>query len=1075
MSTPTTEHALPQPTPSRFVGNLFDIDKKAPVQSLMALAREYGPIFSLQLPGRRALLVSGHELVNELCDEQRFDKLVHAPLRNVRAFTGDGLFTASTHEPNWRKAHNILLPNFGMRAMQGYMPAMIDLAEQLVQKWERLSPDEVINVPDDMTRLTLDTIGLCGFDYRFNSFYREESHPFIQAMVRALGESMSRTNRLPAQDKLMVRAHRQYARDIAFMNRTVDTIIQERKRSGDTSKQDLLSYMLSGVDKQTGEGLDDVNIRYQIITFLIAGHETTSGLLSFALYFLLKNPDVLQKAYAEVDRVLGADVNTKPTYAQVHRLTYVQQILKEALRLWPTAPAFAVYPYEDTTLGGKYQLAAGDAVQVLIPMLHRDPTVWGDDAETFNPDRFSPERERALPANAYKPFGNGQRACIGRQFALQEATLVLGMILQRFELIDYANYQLEVKETLTLKPHDFTMKVRPRTQRTIIATDITEITEKLFDRNTASVPSVSSVANHQTPLLVLYGSNLGTAEGVAQEIADGATARGFATTIAPLDEHVGDLPTEGAVIIISSSYNGLPPDNAVAFCRWLQSGQLAPDALKHVRYAVFGCGDRNWAATFQAVPTLIDEQLAAHGAQRIYARGEGDAADDFDGQFRAWAEPLWGGLAHAFNLESGMAEIAPQTSMYEVELVTNQASNPFVAAYGAQSMTVLANRELQTTEGPNCSDRSTRHIELALPEGMRYQTGDHLGVLPRNNADMVRRVLARFRLDGEAQVIIRRNGAGKSHLPLNQPVALTDLLSNYVELQDTATRAQLAKLAEHTECPPHKLQLLAMADESTYRSAVFDRHIALLDLLERYPACELPFNAFLEMLPPLRPRYYSISSSPMLHAHDASITVGVVDAPARSVSGAYKGVASNFLAQQPQGSAVYGFIRSPNVPFRPPTDTRTPMIMVGPGTGLAPFRGFLQERAVLKAQGAEVGPSLLFFGCRHPQQDFIYAHELRQYDAEGIAKLIPAFSRVEGQPKTYVQNNIKAHADEAWRLIEQGAVVYICGDASRMAPDVRATLAAIYREKTGGSADAAEAWLRNLAAQGRYLTDVWAS
>jgi len=231
---------------------------------------------------------------------------------------------------------------------------MADLAQQLVEKWERLNPDEEIDVPADMTRLTLDTIGLCGFGYRFNSFYREEPHPFVASMVYALSENTAALTRLPIQNKLMRRVNRQLQESISFMNSMVDQIITRRKASPDQStEKDLLSYMLTGVDRETGERLDDVNMRYQIITFLIAGHETTSGLLSFTMYYLLNNPEVLAKAYDEVDRVLGGDLSTAPTYEQIKQLQYVSQILKESLRLWPTAPAFTRHPYVPTVLGGR--------------------------------------------------------------------------------------------------------------------------------------------------------------------------------------------------------------------------------------------------------------------------------------------------------------------------------------------------------------------------------------------------------------------------------------------------------------------------------------------------------------------------------------------------------------------------------------------------------------------------------------------------------------------------------------------------------------------------------------------------
>src|SRR5271163_737352 len=300
---------IPQPPVKPLIGNLLDLDRVAPVQGLVKLAQQYGPIYRLAVRGTFLVVVSGHELVAELCDETRFDKSVNGALRKVRKFTGDGLFTATTDEPNWSKAHNILLPNFSQRSMHSYHAMMLDIAGQLIDKWSRLNPDDEIDVAHDMTSLTLDTIGLCGFDYRFNSFYRDGNHPFVDAMVDALSCAMDQVQRLPGEDLIRFARDRRYAENVNFMNLTADRIIKDRRAGGEdlTSKPDLLSYMIAGVDKKSGERLDDLNIRYQMITFLIAGHETTSGLLSFAVNALLNNPEVLARAYDEVDRVLGPD------------------------------------------------------------------------------------------------------------------------------------------------------------------------------------------------------------------------------------------------------------------------------------------------------------------------------------------------------------------------------------------------------------------------------------------------------------------------------------------------------------------------------------------------------------------------------------------------------------------------------------------------------------------------------------------------------------------------------------------------------------------------------------------------
>ncbi|HEY7418461.1 MAG TPA: cytochrome P450, partial [Ktedonobacteraceae bacterium] len=456
---------IPQPPAKPIVGNALEIKRGARVLSLMALAHHYGPIFQLVTPAGSLAVVSGFKLVDELCDEKRFHKRVGSSLQVMRAHSSPSLLTADTNDPLWRKAHNILIPNFNLRAMQSYHPMMLDIAMQLMEKWSRLNFDDEVSVTDDMTRLTLDTIGLCGFDYRFNSFYREKPHPFVRAMTGILTEAMTRPNRLPLENKLLFYRQRQFEKNFRYMNSIVDTVIQQRRLS-DVERKDLLGCMLTQADKETGERLDDDNIRSQIITFLIAGHETTSGLLSFAIYLLLKHPMELAKAYDEVDRVYGNDVSILPTFNQVNQLRYIQQILKETLRLWPTAPGFALATNGDEEIiGGKYKLTSDDSILVSTPMLHRDSTIWGDDAEQFRPERFNPENEAKIPTNAYKPFGNGMRACIGRQFALQEAALVLGMILQRFQLIDHTNYQLKIKETITIKPDRFKIQVKPREGR----------------------------------------------------------------------------------------------------------------------------------------------------------------------------------------------------------------------------------------------------------------------------------------------------------------------------------------------------------------------------------------------------------------------------------------------------------------------------------------------------------------------------------------------------------------------------------------------------------------------------------
>lgn len=1057
---------IPQPDAVPVLGNIFSVNSDAPLQSLMEHAKEQGPIFWLDMLGTPIMIVSGPELVDELCDESRFDKTVRGPLRRVRAIGGDGLFTGDTTDPNWSKAHNILMPTFAQKAMEDYLPMMADIAEQLMMKWERLNADEEIDVVRDMTGLALDTIGLCGFDYRFNSFYRNDFHPFIDALTRTLETCMSFKG-IPFEKMLMRNRLKQMDVDVAYMNELVDEIIKERRRGGSRQQKDLLNFMLAGEDPDSGEKLSDENIRYQINTFLIAGHETTSGLLSFTLYYLLKHPSVLSRARQEVDKVLGQDIGRTPTIAQIGKLEYTRAILLEALRLWPTAPAFSVSPFKDEIIGGKYPIPKGTFVTVLIPSLHRDETIWGTNLEGFDPEHFSKAAEAARPSYAYKPFGNGQRACIGRQFALQEAVLVLGMILQRFKLFDHKAYDLDIKETLSIKPDGFTIKARLRDGLTRSDGPSKDAIE--------STPTVKR-RKHGGKLTILYGSNLGTAEGYAHELAQMGDINGFDTTLAGLDDYANGLPTSGAVIIVTASYNGAPPNNAVQFIEALETAK--PGSAKGVNYTVFGCGNRDWASTFQTIPRLIDQRLEELGATRIAPRGEGDAREDLSGQFHDWFDDLWPHVGTALELDIDFTEAAEAAPLYDVKIAESVTANPVALQAGAMPMTITANYELQNKTGKNPSSRSTRHIEVKLPDSVSYLPGDHLCVVPVNSPDLVRRALERFGFDTETYIRVNVEGGRRSPFPNGSTFSLKRLAEVYGELQAVATRRDIGILAANTRCPNtqeiFKSWSAAPKDGvDLYRDEVLLKRRSVLNILELYPACELPFAIYLEMIPFLTPRYYSISSAPSHNPGHCTITVGVVKGAALSGDGDYQGVSSNYLTRSNIGDTIQAVIKEPITNFRLPEDPSTPVIMIGPGTGFAPFRGFIQDRRIKQAAGEKLGDAMLFFGCRRPNEDFIYQDELKTAVKDKLIEMHTAFSR-KTKTKVYVQNRLVEQASKVWVLIQNGAIIYICGDGAAMEPSVKTALMSIHTEQTGATELESQKWMEDLASNGRYVLDVWA-
>lgn len=1060
------------------LGDALHLDPEHPTQSLMRLADDLGPIYSLVAPGQDVIVVSGGDLVSECLDETRFEKNVPPELVAMREVAGDAIFTSWTQEPAWKKAHNILLPAFAPQAIKGYTEKMADIADQLVMKWARLNPGDPVDICSDMTKLTFDTICLVCFSYRPGSFYRQDMPPVVTALEEAIAECVNRPSRLPGQDIYeAITGRRHYKDNLSFLNNLADKIIEDRVRSADVgSNGDVLDIMLTQSDKDTGQKLDRLNIRQQMLTFLAAGYDTTSGMLMWTIYYLLKNPDVLAKCYAEVDEVFGEDLSVLPDETQIPKLQYLLQCMKEALRLWPVGPGFQVRPLADEVLAGTYRIKKGQAIQILTPQVHRDPSIFPD-PEKYDPDRFTPDLEAARPAWAWLPFGSGQRACIGRHFSFYESQLLLGLILQRFRLVDSFDYQLNIKDFFSIKPTNLLITVAPREGRDAAviagprAAGPAEVAVEV-----AAPKRVVSDYGSGNPMLVLHGSNLGTSERIASEIAEDGRARGFSVTQGALDDFVDALPSDGLVVICTSSYNGNPPDNAVKFHRWLGSG-LAADALAGVTYAVFGAGDRVWASTFQKVPAEIDEMLHAAGASRFAERGVADASDDFDGMFRDWYATFWAQAGDALGL-APQAEVATDMNRYEIAATGQRLHASFFSSLDATAFRMVDNRELLTrvaADGPY--PPSTRHIEFELPADVTYRAGDHIALLPRNAAELIGRAAALAELDLDELVTIRANTAAPSHLPLDTPFVVSELLAARVELQAPLTRAQIRTLAEFATDPDEQAHLAELAADDNvarYREEVLFKRVSLLDMVQRYRSIDVPLNTCLDLLPGLAPRYYSISSSPAVTPDRCSITVGVLRAPARNGSGTYHGTSSNFLARTEPGAMVPGFIRPPGLPFAVPADPATPMIMIATGTGLSPFRGFLQERAA-HGSPADLGPALLIYGCRLPDYDFIYEDEIRQFEDAGVVTVVRAFSRVQDGTRARVQDAVRAHGERILDMMAAGGITYVCGGAGTVAPALREAFAEIYQQHHGVSADEGAAWIEGQRAANRYLEDVWAA
>ncbi|KAK6444461.1 cytochrome P450 / NADPH-cytochrome P450 reductase [Trichoderma asperellum] len=1027
---------IPKPKGLPVIGILHKIDFEYPLASLLEIIEPLGPICQFSIGGELFIFVQSAELVTELCDESRFHKIVAAELDKLRYVVHDGLFTAKNDERNWAIAHRILMPVFGTIKIRDMFPEMKDLAQQLCLKWARYGEDYVIDVTSDFTRLALDTIGLCAMGYRFNSFHNEVMmHPFVHSMVRILKESSTQASLPQFVNSVRKRSWHRYEKDTAYMRELCRKIIQERKQQKGSEYHDLLGALLEGRDRDTGEGLSDDSIIDNMITFLIAGHETTAGLLSFTFYYFMKNPQAMEKARQEVDEVSGGD---PITVQHLSKLAYLNAALKESLRLQPTAPGFILGSDKDEVIGGKYLIPANVSVTVILSLLHQEKAVYGDDASEFKPERMLDENFNKLPPNAWKPFGNGMRGCIGRAFATQEALLIIAMLLQNFvfEMAD-PTYELQIRETLTIKPENFKLKAKLR--RGGNATDLqSELqssgtkTKGVRTDSAVSITSAQADKKDKKPLTILFGSNSGTCEALAYRLASDAALHGFyARRIAPMNAACNNLPKSEPVIILAASYDGSPSDNAVEFFEWLN--KVEPDSLKGVSYTVFGCGHRDWVATFQRIPILIDDLLEKAGADRFADRGLADAAVmDLFVELEKWTtDVVWPAISQTEGGGDG-GESRLINSLLKVEVSQPRQLRQYSQLVQA---TVTETRSLTTESAIG----KKMHLGIQLPPGVSYHPGDHLLVLPVNPPRDVKRVLSRFHLAWDT--VVRASGDESVHIPVETSMTAHELLSSYFELSQPATPRDIRVLAAAAteQKTRHLLSSLATA---SYAEGIHENRVSLLDLLEEFPDIPLAFGTFIALLPSLRLRTYSISSSPSWEPNHASLTFSVLDeppTPPRSKS--FLGVASNYLANSTPGDLIHVATRPVKSIFQMPTDaSKVPVIMVAAGAGLAPFMGFVQERASQQRNGTELAPAALFFGCRSSHDD-LYHHELDCFEDSGAVQVFRAYSREDAgsKPNTrkgYIQDALLAEKQAFLRLWNAGAKIYVCGGV-RMASGVK--------------------------------------
>ncbi|CAE6472258.1 unnamed protein product, partial [Rhizoctonia solani] len=474
-------------------------------------------------------------------------------------------------------------------------------------------------------------------------------------------------------------------------------------------------------------------------------------------------------------------------------------------------------------------------------------------------------------------------------------------------------------------------------------------------------------------------------------------------------------------------------------------------------FAVFGAGNHDWAQTYQRVPRLIDATLEKKGAKRLLGLGEGDAGgNSFLESFNEWEEDLWEVLAKEYNIKTKGSSALPKIDLQLVGTPTDRAA---ILRQPDSRLGLVVENKLLTAPGAPAK----RHIEFELPDGMTYQAGDYLAILPLNPPEYVRRVLARFTYSYSI-IEIMLNASGPTTLPTGRPVGVSEVSSGFVEIGQVVTKRNISTLLEYTSDPTTRSNLESILNNYNLKEG--NPQTSMLDLLEKYPNINLPFSVFIASLPTMRLRQYSISSSPLWNPTRVTLTFGVIS------HGQFLGVASNYLANLRGGDRIQMVVRPSAKAFHPPSDPSVPMVLFAAGSGMAPFRGFLQERAMQAQAGRQVAKSTLFFGCRMPDEDYLYAdNELAEWSKLGVVELRPAFSRApeRSEGNKYVQHRIWADRTLVRQYFDKGAKFYTCG-GSQIAIGIRETFIRIIGEHFGK--EQAEDIFKRIQSE-RYATDVF--
>ena len=1077
------------------------------------------------------------ELIARTAD---FPKLWNRGLQiPLQEFTANGLFTSSETSDDWKTGHNLLPRGFNQIKIKSFAPQILAKTRAFVREWSNFKAGhKVEHVNDWLTAMTADAVVSCSMGMDMRNVERlganEEPHKFVETFRNGLGMSTGGINVqseyglkrfLPFFDAKGKFAKR-FEATKKEMQRQVEDLVEATRQGEIGNQNSIIRSMLEDRDA------DGKHVRYgalygHVVNLMIAGHETTAATLGFTMQLLAENPVYEARALEEVRQVLNG--RTEPSVDDVPKLQFVEQCFREALRLYSPVTGISRDVAYDTLLGG-HRVYQGERINIITRALHTNPEYWGGefgDPLSFNPDRFSPEAVANRHPNAYHPWGFATRACIGSQFALFEAKTFLASMLIHFRLQGIPGYKLMASTEAggaAPSPDNLAFQVFPRPggplwsdkglMQPLPAISVPESPKPVEPAPKAEMNGVAKPATG--PIMkVLYGSNSGSSQDFASQVEAAAARSGFQTSLHSLNAAVAEnllVPDGRLVIIVTSTYNGLPPDNAGKFKKWL--GTQKANSLDGLSYAVFGVGNSQWH-TYQQFPREVDAGLNSSGGKRLCDLGSCDVdGASFTSDFEDWLSNLLQAIGAAASSSLPPEEGIPGKD--EFSLLTGPADGIKILKEPAVVLQAIADgkqiaakiigsteavdtqlKALEVVEPPRelCQKpdgRSVRHVTLRLPKGAaNYRAGDHLEMIPPNDPALVTMALEALNFDKESVVCWDPSKRQKKwrNLPMDEQlwakmpsmyITAQLVMQWFPDLASSPDRKVCGYLANKVTDANAQEELRSLAkDAEKYKAKVSSLNLSLAELLHRFKGQfeDVQLGEFVAIAKPMAMRRYSVSSSPLAPGADPNVvtaTVGQVKFTT-GTGRVHYGLASTMLGQLPVGGCVPGIVRTLQSDFHLPDDKSAPIIMIGPGTGLAPMMGFLQEREAMLKKREKLGEAILFFGCRARDQDYLYEKELQAHLKSGaLSTLHVAFSREAGQ-KVYVQDKIWEHRVDVWRVLsDPKSVVFICGDARAMAPDVKRSFQRVIENCGGRSNSTAANLLASMVEAGRYLEDVWA-